>query len=333
MHDVQAFLRDRQRGVGGSDIPALIPDCPSYGTPLSVYLDKVCEPTQQEAEHLEEGQVLEDGIRKLYARRMGYGELAVTVPQQMRNPACQWEVAHLDGLTNTPSGNRRVLEIKTTTVKKEYQWGEAGTHDCREDAYYQAQWGLHVAEQATGEPIECVDVVAYFRDAYQNRLRIYPSIPRDQQTIDALRKVAEKFWTGHVIPKQPPPPTDPVVDAPILAKLWGKSEDDIAADFDDDHFALVQQYAHLRKEISELKRVQDAVAMVLRQVMGPATLAENDTYKVTHRSRATVKWAKVAEELKARLKSELGDDAVEQAWQTAIKGYTNHTRALLIKEK
>ncbi len=88
-------------------------------------------------------------------------------------------------------------EIKTTTMRREAEWGPSGTEDCRQDAWVQSQWNMHLT--GAGRWF----VLAFFRDTCTNRLY---EIPRDDVTIRSLRHVAKSFWS-HVERRVPPHPT------------------------------------------------------------------------------------------------------------------------------
>jgi len=191
-----AFLTERQKGIGGSDIAAICGVDP-YRSAFDVYLDKTrpVDLSDPQNIHMLRGLVLEDVAAELYSedsgnkvRRMG----------QRSNTAYPWAIVNADRqiLGNGTGKGTGALEIKspmTTTFSKIIS-------DGMKDQYIlQLQWALFVTGYDWGE------FVAINLEHGAGPIVYFP-VERNNDLMHEMFVRAERFWQGHVEPRLPPTP-------------------------------------------------------------------------------------------------------------------------------
>ena len=104
------WLKERQKGVGGSDVAAILGLSP-WRTPYDVYLDKIGEaPKELTSQAAHFGTKLEATIADEFSERTG---IKCTMQESMyRNPSAHWEIANIDRY----AGQGAILECKTARL-------------------------------------------------------------------------------------------------------------------------------------------------------------------------------------------------------------------------
>lgn len=237
----RAFLEERQAGVRSSDVPRLLG---LYGNPLEVYYEKT-RPVRVGDDagglampiNLLRGVVREREIVELYVehrRAQGLGEPEVEEigVRSKPDPDCPALGTHVDRIVVEPDGRRWPLEAKAPSVHVYRRLAERGF-----DVSYYVQLQVHIAchESDVGgfaasnlEPHGLPPVVAHLRR-------------RDEDVIRVIRRVADHFWTEHVLPRRPPavdayerylaelPDPEPALEGELVIDPRGRSEDGIDA--------------------------------------------------------------------------------------------------------
>lgn len=203
-----AFLAERQTGIGGSDLGAILGLSP-YRTPLDVWLEKTGrEPPQAANLAMRFGTMAEKFVAQEYEAATGRRVEGYT---RMLRHAQAPLIGHVDRLV-IPEGQGkashkgiirtdRLLECKTAhpMALHSADWGEAGT-DLVPPAYL-VQCALYLA--LTG--CEVADLAALFGN---QELRVY-TIARDLELEASLIETATWWWQQHVVADVPPGPATP----------------------------------------------------------------------------------------------------------------------------
>lgn len=289
------WLRARQRGVGGSDVAAII-GASKYKTPVDIYIEKttdVAESAASEAAYW--GTVLEDTVAQEFSRRTGMK--IQRVKQQLRTDfalfgcgegAPEWARANLDRavidrkfgaqvrLTKPDSepakaglmlNTRYILECKTANARMADEWGPSQETEIKAGAieteaeipiYYltQVQWYLGI----TGAETCFVAVLIGGQD-----FRIY-AVKRDEELVQMLAEKCWQFWRDHVMTNTPPE----AVSAEDVKKLYQRDNGDMA-EADQEQTALLAQYRELKAQISPLEARLKEVSSQLIAAIGPRT--------------------------------------------------------------
>ena len=187
------FLTQRKKGIGGSDIAAII-GVSQFKTALDVYLSKTTEQPEQQGEHLYWGHALENPIIDRFIQDTGAN--VIRQPEMRRHPQHQWAIANADALIMNGDTIEAILEIKTSSAFKSREWGVDDTDEVPIEYIAQVQWYMWIYN------VQEAYLAALIGG---NQYRQY-HIKRDDELIAILAEKAQAFWQNHVIPRIPPEP-------------------------------------------------------------------------------------------------------------------------------
>ncbi len=119
----EAWLQNRRKGLGGSEISAVI-GCNPYMDNVTLWEQKTGRRKAEDISgkpYVKYGQQAERHLRGLF--RLDFPELKVGYRENnsWTNPRFPWAQASLDGWITDPEGRRGVLEIKTTEILQSMQ--------------------------------------------------------------------------------------------------------------------------------------------------------------------------------------------------------------------
>ena len=229
------FLTQRKKGIGGSDIAAII-GVSQFKTALDVYLSKTTDQPEQQGEHLYWGHALENPIIDRFIQDTGAN--VIRQPEMRRHPDYEWAIANADALITNGDTIEAILEIKTSSAFKSREWGADDTDEVPIEYIAQVQWYMWI-----------YDVNEAYLAALigGNQYRQY-HITRDDELIAMLAEKAQAFWQNHVIPRIPPEPQDGA-DA---QKLYPHDNGD-TAEADSDTLTAYAELRELKAQEKELK--------------------------------------------------------------------------------
>ncbi len=230
------FLTNRKKGIGGSDIAAIL-GVSQFKTALEVYLSKTTDQPEQQGEHLYWGHALENPIIDRFVQDTG--AIVFRQPEMRRHPQHQWAIANADALiTDSASTPQAILEIKTSSAFKSREWGADDTDEVPIEYIAQVQWYMWIYN------LQEAYIAALIGG---NQYRQY-HITRDDELIAMLAEKAQAFWQNHVIPRIPPEPQDGA-DA---QKLYPRDNGD-TAQADSDTLTAYAELRELKAQEKELK--------------------------------------------------------------------------------
>jgi putative phage-type endonuclease len=209
-----AQLAARRRGIGGSDLAAVMGQSP-YKTPFQVWQEKTGRLedaiTPEQAERMHWGNVLEDVVARHYAEQRGCSVQRINT--MLVHPEWPCILANLDRVRVTEGSRARwsdnagcvlgadgLLEVKTANAfaaNDSDNWGEAGTDEVPQHYWLQVQHYLGVSGLPFG------DLAVLFGG---QKFRVY-TITADVQLQADLFAQATDWWTRHVVADVPPDPT------------------------------------------------------------------------------------------------------------------------------
>ena len=177
----QEWLKERQKGIGGSDAGAICGLNP-YKSRLALYLEKIGETKPvQENEMMYWGNVLEDIVAKEFERRSG---LKVREEHKILKSATHpFMIANVDRLI---VGLDEGLECKTANAYVKEQWTNGKVPDS-----YMAQIQHYMA--VTGYKAWWIAVLIGGNDFR------YQRVERDDEFINMLTELEFDFWFNHVL--------------------------------------------------------------------------------------------------------------------------------------
>lgn len=205
MTDRATWLADRRRGLGGSDIAAVL-GWSRYRSPLDVWRDKAgLREDEPETPPQRRGRLLEDAVATWYGEETG---LIIAPPRDrvIIGPE-PWMLASIDRYAVDPRDNDAppiILECKTTG--SDAGWGPSGSAEV--PAWYlpQVAWYLH----CTGLPRADVALLLVGTRDDATRWRRYTFTREDAAPLlEAAVPYLRDWWHRCVVGDEEPPVTTP----------------------------------------------------------------------------------------------------------------------------
>lgn len=260
----EEWLKDRKKGIGGSDAAAIIGLNP-YSTAYSVWADKLdLVPPKQDSEAMRQGRDFEDIVAHRFMEATG--KKVRRKNSIIRNPEYPFAHATVDRLV---VGENAGLECKTTSSLnlKKFRDGEyPDTYYCQ-CVHYMAVTGAdrwHLAVLVLGKEF------------------LWYTIERNQDEIDALMAEEKYFWETYVEQKKQPPvdgykPTTEAINTIYKDAISNETPVDLFG-----RESLFENLANVKAQIKELKCVQEEYEQTIKTDLG-----ENETGQV---GRFLVSW-------------------------------------------
>lgn len=292
--DRAAWLAERQAGIGGSDVAAILGLSP-WASAVDVYLSKV-EPVEDRdlGEPAYWGNVLEKVVADEYTLRTG--RPAWSVNATLRVPSMPWLLANIDRAVGEKAdvldgrlvGADGILECKTASAFKSSDWGRDGDDD-EVPVHYAAQCMHYLA--VTG--LDWCDVACLIG----GQRFVTKRINRDEDTIAAMIAKVADFWHQHVLARVPPPPTS----AADVLRLYPQ-DDGAAVEAGEQALLAYNQAVALRQQIEALETELEGHTEALKLALGPCAALTLDgkpivTWKAAKASART-DWKALAEQFK-----------------------------------
>ena len=183
--DNDGWLEARKRGIGGSDVAAVMGISP-WKSPLEVWLEKTGRadaPDLSDRESVAMGTELESVVLDMYRRRHP-DHAAQRVNAILTSTVRPWAQASLDGIVKDPELGWGVLEIKTGS--KESEWADGvPLHYLTQVTHYLSVTGYKFA-----------DVAALIGDfgLHYHEYRVM----RDEEDLKAVVERVDEFWADYV---------------------------------------------------------------------------------------------------------------------------------------
>ncbi len=261
------WLKERQKGIGSSDVAAILGLIPQWKTPLDVYIEKTSpEPIQSlENRKMTVGKKIESFIAKLFSDETGY--------KVMRKNDIVWHkeipylFASLDRVIQKPvdKNTSGVLEIKNTTSQTADKW-EDGISD-----YYmvQIQHQLDVTGYEWG-------YFAVLVDGWDLRnIPVYP----DKELIEIKNERLAKFWLDHVEKRIPP---EPITEKDIKT-LYPKTNPNEVIEITDENYNKLIELKLIKEKIKELERKQEDLELQFKLLL-------QDKEILTYNGKVVLTW-------------------------------------------
>lgn len=276
----KAFHESRATGIGATDSPAIL-GLSKWGTPLTVYHDKV-DPPDERAQSLPAwlGNRLQDVVAELYTAQTGIRLRADN--KHHRHPRLPWLVCHLD--YRAWGQPKLLVECKTRAYMT--GWGEEGTKEIPPDIWVQCQH-----EMAVTGATRC-DVAVLFG---HHTFRVY-EIDRDEAFITSLLSRLEQFWHYNVEARVPPEPTASEHDDALIRKMH-PDHDDTMLPATPEQDALARGYRLAQQNMKQVKETADGIKHRLQEIIGDHAGIRGAFGQITWKKSApstVTDWAAVA---------------------------------------
>ena len=262
------WLRERQLGIGGSDVATILGVSPwmstfeLYRSKITPVEDMLAEEEEdfaeydQRMERMKWGQLLESVVMDEFLRRNDLDSTCLSRSITIADPVHTFLRGNLDGLLILPDGIRAVVEIKTTSEWAKGNWGESGTDDVPNHVLVQVHHYMRLADAQYAFVVVLIGGQEY---------REY-RIDRNREMDEKIVKRCTAFWNDYIVPQiEPPRDFENVLDQEYIKKSYypDGSTCELSDDDWDAHVRYVECNAEIRnmnKEKAKLRaQIQDAV--------------------------------------------------------------------------
>lgn len=278
------WLSMRGNSVGGSEVGA-IAGFSKYASALTVFNDKLGLSEKFKGNiHTKFGNRMEPLIREWvqedFKLATGIELKTYEYPFMMVHKEKQYFSANIDGLAKVsekyrywenrdtgevkeiPANKYIGLEIKTSSEFLKKMW--AG-EEIPDSYYTQMQWYMGI----TG--------LEYFLIVYLLGKEVkWKVVPRCEEDIQALFKIADDFWNNNILTKTPPGPSGLKVETEAInyQQSLDGSEGSITGD-------KLEEYVLIGEKIKELEKEKERVKQLIFLDMGNSSKANDGLYKVS----------------------------------------------------
>jgi putative phage-type endonuclease len=263
------WLKERQRGIGGSDVGAIL-GLNNWKSSFQVYLDKTEEITEasiaEEKESAYWGHALEDLIAKEFTNRTGKKVRRENRMLVSKNHG--FMVANID---RRVVGENAILECNTTSVYSKTQWEQ---EEVPPTQLLQYQHYLAVTEAE-----KCYVAILIGGQKFA-----WKEIIRDENLINMLIKEEKDFWENHV-KKRVPPSLDGSLGAEIYLKAkYPKANSDLEINFEAEYINKISNYFALKETIKEIEEQIRLFENTMKNRLGEAERGTIGNYLVKWKS-------------------------------------------------
>lgn len=281
--DNAGWLEQRKRGIGGSDVAAIMGLSP-WRTPAEVWLEKTGRAEPQDLSdrpHVQRGVDLEsfvgakfrDAHRDMLIRRVN------AICRSLERP---WAQASLDYEVAEP--NEQILRGRSGRFCKGIDWGVLEIKTSRNDAdwkdgppaYYLTQVMHYLS--VTGR--EFAWVAVQFDSDWLWEYREY-RIERDEEDIAAIDAAVDTFWHEFVEKDVMPVIVGTNGEAQGLAQMYAKPTAESFTTTDSDTLQLVTDYQDAADREKRAKADRQTASTLLMAKIGEHKSMFTDTVKVT----------------------------------------------------
>lgn len=283
------WLAYRRRGIGGSDVAAILGISP-FQTGRDLFYDKLGIVTANDEENWvakRAGSLLEPLVAEIFEYRTGLK--VQRRPFMYYHPQYPWMLADLDYVVELPNGEFAILECKTTNFFGKDLWR------------YNDQDIVPLHYETQGRHYMCVTNLSrvYFCCYYTNSAddAIIRCIDRDRTYEEELIVLEEDFWINRVQAKTPPPYIEDNGDLILqsIKRRYGPEDSDAPALMLDRSLAstllryidLQEQKSKLSAEVKKIENEMNRVKGLIVDQMGKASIATcaglDSEYTVTYK--------------------------------------------------
>lgn len=271
----EQFLENRRKGLGGSDIGAIL-GLSKFRSPVDVWLSKTGrKPIDHESTLPQRFGIFgESFVAQEYTAKTGLD--VVRYNKQLVHPEHDFIIGNIDRLV-IPQGasiahhmgqirTDRGMEAKCVSAYAGGEWGDDDSDDV--PPFYLAQCAWY--RILTG--CKYWDLAALIGN---HRFEVY-QFETDKDLEQMLLAVAVEFWTKHVLPDIPPPPRS----AEDVAALFPKSEEGRKAIADAELAATVEAIRVKKEQLKALEAALESDVIAVKSCIADASELVTETGKV-----------------------------------------------------
>ena len=258
----EKWLQCRKKGITGTDAGAITGMNP-YVSAFSVYQDKITEETSDfDNESMRQGRDLEEYVAQRFSEETGLKvRKANAIFQNEEHPIM---LADFDRLI---VGQKAGLECKTVSPYSADKWKDGAI-----PLHYQMQVQHYLA--VSGYNCWYIAALIFGKEF------IIRKIERDEEIIQYLIAIEERFWNEHVLARVMPDPDGSNKCNEIIANLYGKSvfEKEIPLYGCND---LLNRRQELEELIKKMDKEKTEIEQKIKIEMQDASYATTEDYHIS----------------------------------------------------
>src|SRR5690625_2743807 len=256
------WLRERQKGIGGSDASAILGFNP-WKSPFELYIEKTSDQVQEiDNEAIHWGNVLEDVVAQEFTRRTG--KKVRRRNQIFKHKEHDWMIANID---RDVVGERALLECKTTNAFNSDSW----EGDEIPPAYMcQLQHYMAVLDYKK----------AYIAVLIGGQKFVWKEIERDDEFIELMIEHERIFWENHVLKDVPPEIDGSPSASDLLKKMYPEDNGETIMLKSDEAETLIEAIESIKTEVKEKQSLQKEYENKLKLMIGEAQTGVTPRYEV-----------------------------------------------------
>lgn len=262
--DKLEWLKERQRGIGGSDVGAIL-GVNKWKTPFEVYLEKTEEITEvkETPEAAYWGTELEELVAKEFSKRTG--KKVRRDSRHLVHPKYPFMVANID---RRVVGENSILECKTANqfLAKEWDGDEVPASYILQCQHYMSVTGAE----------KC-----YIACLIGGQRFIYKEIPRDNELIEMIIAAEKEFWENHVEKRIPPALDGSSAAEKYLNEKYKQSDPSISVDLKSEYAEKIETLMRLNADIKALEEQKKEIENNIKNELGQAEKGYINDYEIS----------------------------------------------------
>lgn len=252
----EEWLQYRMQGIGGSDASAAV-GMNRWKSPLALWAEKTGQITKKDgqSEQMHWGNLLETVIRDEFANRNP--ELTVQqMPYIFQSVEHPFAIANLDGIVKDKNGNCSILEIKTASAYREFDWQDGVPLEyVIQVQHYMLVTGLNHA---------------YIALLLGGNKYMQMELHRDESIIQYLILMESAFWQSVQDLVQPPVSE---LDGELLNQLYPKPDNAGGIILPAEADGIIAKYLNAKSAEDAAKKQKAEAENQLKAMMGKSAAA------------------------------------------------------------
>jgi putative phage-type endonuclease len=261
----------RQRGIGGSDVGAIL-GVNRWKGAFQIYLEKTQEITEEHTEPNEAaywGRNLEEKVAREFSKRTGK-----KVRRDNKHLVHKEYPFMMANICRRVVGENSILQCKTTSSFGAKEWK-------KDEIPYSYLLQCHHYLAVTGAD-KCYVAILIGGQKF-----LIKEIARDEEVISMIIEAEKDFWINHVEKRLPPPLDSSFGAEKYLKEKYPKSKEALEVTLKWEYKDKISQYLTLKDSIKALEEQAKTLENNIKYELGEAERGTVDNFKVYWKSVAS----------------------------------------------
>lgn len=261
--DKLQWLKERQKGIGGSDVGAIM-GVNRWKSPFEVYVDKTEEITEvkESGELSYWGNTLEEVVAREFSIRTG--KKVRKNNKQLIHKTNEFMMGNID---RRIIGENSILECTTVSAFKAKEWeGE----EIPPSAILQCQHYMEVMGANS----------CYIAALIGGQRLVYKEIERDEELISMIVEAEKDFWINHVQKRIPPKLDGSEAASRYLSKTFKNIDASLKVSLKAEYKDKISEYIDIKNKMKTLDEALKIIENNLKNELGNAEKGEVDNFQV-----------------------------------------------------